>query len=155
MFSNKRTWLAISIVIAVMAFWAGTEVQKIRYDDLCLDLGGGRNPGDYPICVVERLDDAFWIGPIRVTSREVVGIAREEGAQERVRIRLTLNPHTAKALRDYTEQSLGQELELRIGNRVVRSVRIAEPLRGAEFVIVSLSEVEADRLKTLLSPNER
>ena len=23
-------------------------------EDLCLDLGGGKNPGNYPICVLER-----------------------------------------------------------------------------------------------------
>lgn len=49
--------VAVSMsVTAVVSFWAGSVFQSMRYEDLCLDLGGGRNPGQYPICVVERRD---------------------------------------------------------------------------------------------------
>jgi len=30
------------------------KVQAFIYEDTCLDLGGGKNPGNYPICVVEK-----------------------------------------------------------------------------------------------------
>ncbi|MDD9867841.1 MAG: hypothetical protein OXU73_00705 [Candidatus Campbellbacteria bacterium] len=38
----------------VLAFWLGMEWHKAIYFDICLDLGGGSNPGGYPICVVEE-----------------------------------------------------------------------------------------------------
>jgi len=43
----------IVIVIAV-AFWAGMKWQVLIYEDKCLDMGGGRNPGNYPICVIDQ-----------------------------------------------------------------------------------------------------
>lgn len=29
-------------------------LNAMRYEDICLDMGGGRFPGDLPICVIER-----------------------------------------------------------------------------------------------------
>ncbi len=45
----------LGIVTTVgISFYLGTQWYTFRYDDICLDLGGGRNPGGYPICVIER-----------------------------------------------------------------------------------------------------
>ena len=41
------------VLVAAAAFWAGARYQMFIYDDICLDMGGGRNPGGYPVCVVE------------------------------------------------------------------------------------------------------
>ena len=38
----------------IVAFYAGMRTQAYLYADLCLDLGGGKHPGNYPICVLER-----------------------------------------------------------------------------------------------------
>ncbi len=46
--------LIIGIVFLGAAFTAGMWWQKQLYLDICLDLGGGMNPGDYPICVIEK-----------------------------------------------------------------------------------------------------
>ena len=41
-------------VLLIGAFYAGMKVQAFIYEDTCLDLGGGKNPGNYPICAVEK-----------------------------------------------------------------------------------------------------
>jgi hypothetical protein len=46
--------VAALIGIAASAFLAGRAWQSFVYDDICLDLGGGREPGGHPICVIER-----------------------------------------------------------------------------------------------------
>ena len=44
----------LCIVISVsVSFYLGIQWNKLQYEDICLDLGGGRNPGMYPICVIE------------------------------------------------------------------------------------------------------
>ncbi|MDO4696882.1 MAG: hypothetical protein Q4A49_05080 [Neisseria sp.] len=53
--SLPNTLLKTALLIAV--FYAGMRVQAFLYDDLCLDLGGGRNPENYPICVIEQSAD--------------------------------------------------------------------------------------------------
>lgn len=50
---KKRLTLSI-IIVAFLSFMAGQWYQQFRYDDICLDMGGGRNPGNYPICVIEN-----------------------------------------------------------------------------------------------------
>ncbi len=40
--------------LAIIAFLAGMWWQRQRYLDICLDMGGGLNPGGYPICVLEK-----------------------------------------------------------------------------------------------------
>lgn len=42
------------LVLLGVSFWLGMKFQEFRYDDLCLDLGGGKNPGNHPICVLQR-----------------------------------------------------------------------------------------------------
>jgi len=50
----KIRYIAISMLIAALMFWAGAAFNAMRYEDICLDMGGGRFPGDHPICVIER-----------------------------------------------------------------------------------------------------
>ena len=50
--NNKM--IIIIAVNAIFAFWLGIKAHGFYYDDICLDLGGGKNPGGYPICVIER-----------------------------------------------------------------------------------------------------
>ena len=56
---NRRFFKALLLIAALIAaligaFYAGMRTQAYLYEDLCLDLGGGKNPGNYPICVLER-----------------------------------------------------------------------------------------------------
>ena len=52
---NRRFFKALLLIAALIgAFYAGMRTQTYLYEDLCLDLGGGKNPGNYPICVLER-----------------------------------------------------------------------------------------------------
>ena len=52
---NRRFFKALLLIAALIgAFYAGMKVQAFIYEDTCLDLGGGKNPGNYPICVIEK-----------------------------------------------------------------------------------------------------
>ena len=49
----RIVWVVtISVIALVVAFSAGRSFERYLYEDICLDLGGGRNPGEYPICVI-------------------------------------------------------------------------------------------------------
>ena len=44
-----------SIVTAfVLGIYLGFLIHDFYYTDLCLDLGGGKNPGNHPVCVIEK-----------------------------------------------------------------------------------------------------
>ena len=47
-----------NIFFLIAAFMAGALVgasaYNFYYTDVCLDLGGGKNPGNYPVCVIEK-----------------------------------------------------------------------------------------------------
>ena len=53
---KSRGFVKALLLIAALigTFYAGMRTQAYLYEDLCLDLGGGKNPGNYPICVLER-----------------------------------------------------------------------------------------------------
>ena len=52
---KRRFFKALLLIAALIGtFYAGMRTQAYLYEDLCLDLGGGKNPGNYPICVPER-----------------------------------------------------------------------------------------------------
>ena len=52
---SRSFFKALLLVAALIgAFYAGMRTQAYLYEDLCLDLGGGKHPGNYPICVLER-----------------------------------------------------------------------------------------------------
>jgi hypothetical protein len=36
------------------AFILGMKWQEYQYSDICLDMGGGKNPGESPICILEK-----------------------------------------------------------------------------------------------------
>ena len=45
-----------AVVLAVMlavVFYAGIRWEQFMALDRCLDMGGGRHPGGYAVCVVE------------------------------------------------------------------------------------------------------
>jgi predicted Na+-dependent transporter len=45
-------------LLMVLSFVPGVYVGKVLernlYEERCLDLGGGMQPGDHPICVIEK-----------------------------------------------------------------------------------------------------
>ena len=41
------------ILVMAAGFSAGWFAHRFHYDDICLDMGGGRNPGGHPICVID------------------------------------------------------------------------------------------------------
>ncbi len=41
-------------LILVVGILLGIYYQDFRYNDICLDLGGGKNPGNHSICVLEK-----------------------------------------------------------------------------------------------------
>ncbi|MBB3994499.1 hypothetical protein GGR95_002145 [Sulfitobacter undariae] len=44
--------LPVLFILLAVSFWLGRVFEANRYEDTCLDLGGGRNPGGYSICVI-------------------------------------------------------------------------------------------------------
>lgn len=53
---SRRFFKALLLIAALVgAFYAGMQTQTYLYEDLCLDLGGGKNPGSYPICVIGKV----------------------------------------------------------------------------------------------------
>ncbi|WP_170111682.1 hypothetical protein [Aliiruegeria haliotis] len=134
-----------TVLVAVGAvFWAGSEIQKATYLDRCFDLGGGRNPGDHPICVVERATPPLQLGPIVITAQEVVGGEMRADLDDRALVELRLAPGAAAALTAFTKASVGGTLDIRVNGRLVRSVNIAEGIKGDRFVIaVDMDEAES------------
>ena len=53
---KSRGFVKALLLIAALigAFYAGMRTQAYLYEDFCLDLGGGKHPGNYPICVIEK-----------------------------------------------------------------------------------------------------
>ncbi len=149
---NNMMVIAAVTLAAAMSFWAGSEFRKAQYDDVCLDLGGGRNPGQYPICVVEQQNAALWLGPIRVTQNDVVELDLQRGENGQSQIRLELTPEIASPLTAFTEQSIGQKLDIRIGGQLVNSVHIADAIQGTNFIL-ALSKTQAEKLEKLLTRN--
>ena len=144
--------VAAAIVIGSMSFWAGLNFQKAQYNDVCLDLGGGRNPGQRPICVVEQQNAALWLGPIRITQNDVIELEIQRGEDGQSMVRLELTPEIASPLAAFTEQSIGKNMDIRIGGQLVNSVQIAGAIQGTSFIL-ALSDGQAEKLKTLLARN--
>jgi preprotein translocase subunit SecD len=65
---------------------------------------------------------------------------------------LKLTPEIASLLAALTEQSIGKNLDIRIGGQLVNSVRIAGAIQGASFIL-ALSNEHAEKLKLLLARN--
>ena len=152
MTKNYLLIVAAVVVIAAMSFWAGLNFQKAQYNDVCLDLGGGQNPGQHPICVVEQQNAALWLGPIRVTQNDVVELDLQRGEDGQSQIRLELTPEIASPLAAFTEQSIGKNMDIRIGGQLVNSVQIAGAIQGGNFIL-ALSDAQAETLKLLLDRN--
>jgi hypothetical protein len=53
MMHRKVFSTVLLVLIILLAFSAGRAWERFRYEDICLDLGGGMYPEGYPICVVE------------------------------------------------------------------------------------------------------
>jgi hypothetical protein len=41
-------------MIIIISFLAGSFWKEFQYTDICLDMGGSKNPGNYPICVISE-----------------------------------------------------------------------------------------------------
>ncbi|NDR58762.1 MULTISPECIES: hypothetical protein [Aliiruegeria] len=142
---GRKASAAILITALAAAFWAGSEMQKAAYLDQCLDLGGGRNPGNHPICVVEKATAPLQLGPIVITARGVVGGEFRDDPDGQTLVELRLATDVAAALAAFTKASVGGTLDIRVDGNLVRSVNIAEGIEGDRFVI-ALDRDEAESL---------
>ncbi|QCO55492.1 hypothetical protein EOK75_06820 [Pseudorhodobacter turbinis] len=137
------------ILVGALSFYGGVSYQAALYDDLCLDLGGGRNPGDYPICVMDGAAEALWLGPIRVTAEDFSRVETDQATEGQTQVHLSLNPAVAAALNGFTEQSVGGQIEIRIGGELINTVRIAEAVTTKNFTIV-MTDAQAEQLVLLI-----
>ena len=147
---SKRIALVGTALVAVgAAFWAGSEIQKAAYRDRCLDLGGGRNPANHPICVIDGATAPLQLGPIVITAREIVGGEMREDPDGQSLVELSIEPNVAAALAGFTKASVGGPLDIKVDGSLVRSVNIVEGVEG-ERVILSLSKADAQALSQSL-----
>ena len=49
-----KKFIFFIVVAFVMGIYLGFLIHDFYYTDLCLDSGGGKNPGNYPVCVIEK-----------------------------------------------------------------------------------------------------
>jgi hypothetical protein len=132
---GRKASAAIAIAALAAAFWAGSELQKAAYLDQCLDLGGGQNPGNHPICVVEKAAAPLQLGPIVIAAQGVVGGEMREDPDGQWLVELRLAPDVAAALAAFTRASVGGTLDIRVDGILVRSVNVAEGIVGDRFVL--------------------
>ncbi|SLN70608.1 hypothetical protein TRL7639_04181 [Falsiruegeria litorea R37] len=132
---KRSVGTAIAITTAGVAFWVGSEFQKAAYLDQCLDLGGGQNPGDHPICVVEKAAAPLHLGEIVIAAQGVVGGEMREDPDGQWLVELRLAPDVAAALAAFSKASVGGTLDIRVDGILVRSVNIAEGIVGDRFVL--------------------
>jgi len=147
---KKGTVIAAMAVAAAVSFWAGSALRQAQIDDQCLDLGGGRNPGPYPVCVVEQPNTALWLGPIRITQNDVVELELQHGVDGQSQVHLVLTAEIASPISAFTKQSIGQNMDIRIGGQLANTVRISDAVQGTSFIL-ALSETHAEQLKALLT----
>ena len=50
---NKKIIL-ISLIFLIIGFFIGRWWIIFDYNDKCLDMGGGKNPGNNSICVIKK-----------------------------------------------------------------------------------------------------
>ena len=145
MFSTRITLTFAILIVAGIAFWAGSEIQKATYVDQCLDLGGGRNPGNHPICVINASTAPLQLGPILVTAQEVIRGEIREGPDGQSLVELSLKPGAAAALAAFTKESVGGSLDIRVDGNQLRSVNIIEGVEGDQLII-PLTNADAQSL---------
>lgn len=46
--------ILVCLVLFVIGFGFGLLWERNSYNDKCLDLGGGKNPGGHSICVIDK-----------------------------------------------------------------------------------------------------
>ena len=45
------------LLFGLISFWLGSWWNQFQYDDWCLDMGGGKNPGEYKYCIVGDISE--------------------------------------------------------------------------------------------------
>jgi hypothetical protein len=76
---KKTILISIIVVVSlVLAFFTGMKWNEFQYNDICLDMGGGKNPGNHPICTVDNtiqvsthLNNLDWVETIGTITESV------------------------------------------------------------------------------------
>lgn len=140
-----------TILVGSLSFYGGVNYQTARYDDLCLDLGGGRNPGDHPICVVAvNAETALRLGPVQVTAEDITKFEADRPTNGQAQVHLILKPAIAAAVNGFISKSVGGQIEIRIGDELINTVHVAEAVVSEKFTIV-MTEAQAEQLTLLIS----
>ncbi|WP_170956033.1 SecDF P1 head subdomain-containing protein [Cohaesibacter gelatinilyticus] len=142
----------MALGVAGALVWTGTKIQSNLYEDQCLDLGGGRNPGNFPICVVVQNDPYLLIGPIAITANDIVSIKPGALSSGNRIVHIELKKEIAAALSGFTRHSVGQPMAMKIDGKTVSSPVIREAIESTKYDI-ALSEETAKDLIAHLSPD--
>ena len=50
---SKGLMIVVFTILLGISFYTGVKFEQFMALDRCLDMGGGRHPGGYSVCVVE------------------------------------------------------------------------------------------------------
>lgn len=141
----------VALLVGALSFYGGVNYQSARYDDLCLDLGGGRNPGDHPVCVVAaNAETALRLGPVQITAEDIDKFEADRSTNGQAQVHLALKPAIAAAVNGFISKSVGGQIKIRIGDELINTVRVAEAVVSEKFTIV-MTEAQAERLTLLIA----
>lgn len=149
MAERKHIWMALGGAVVLLSFWAGSTYRDVVYSDACLDLGGGREPGGHQICVLVAENVPLRLGPVLIMPEYVVAADVETSAEGNALLSLSLNKGVASALAAYTENAVGQTLDIVVDGQLVTSVEVREAVVGHQISLAMPADLAEKVLKDL------
>ncbi len=149
MANGKPVWTAVAIGVALLSFWAGSAYRDFTYSDICLDLGGGREPGGHETCVVAPENAPLRLGPILIAPESVVSADVEIVSEGKALLNLSLKKDIAAALSAYTKNAIGQSLDIVVGGQLVNSVTVREGIAGTQVTLALTDNIAEKALVDL------
>ncbi len=146
---RKHVWMTLGGAVALLSFWAGSNYRDVAYSDACLDMGGGREPGGHQICVLVADTSPLRLGPILIMPEYVAAADVETAAGGNALLSLSLNKDVASALAAYTENAIGQTLDIRVDGQLVNSVKVRETVVGTQISLAMPADLAEKVLKDL------
>ncbi|MFD3190910.1 hypothetical protein ACFMPD_11625 [Sedimentitalea sp. HM32M-2] len=127
------------------AFGGGMALQSYFYQDACLDMGGGQNPGNHPICVVVKQPDWITIGPLTLKPDQAKEVSVTTVSEGTSAVTLKISALATHAITGLLTAARGQEISVSVGETVVSEVIVQEAISNSTLVFI-MSNEDASRL---------